>query len=113
MCSAAAWPALADWTSGPSIPVESQETSMRILVALAALAALAVPALAQRPSQSVVPTAFDPRSSSALRFRYIGPVGNRVSAVVGVPGDPLVYYAGAASGGIFKTTDGGLTWASI
>ena len=42
-----------------------------------------------------------------LRWRHIGPEGNRVSAVAGVPGDPLVYYAGSASGGIFKTTDGG------
>src|SRR6202035_2630459 len=33
-----------------------------------------------------------------LKFRFIGPPGNRVSAVVGVPGDPNVYYAGAASG---------------
>jgi photosystem II stability/assembly factor-like uncharacterized protein len=48
-----------------------------------------------------------------LTFRFIGPVGNRISAVTGVPGDPLVYYAGAASGGIFKTTDGGATWNPI
>ncbi|HEV2690508.1 MAG TPA: hypothetical protein VGV35_18250, partial [Bryobacteraceae bacterium] len=43
---------------------------------------------------------------SQLRYRYIGPVGNRVIAAVSVPGDPNVYYVGAASGGIFKTTDG-------
>ena len=48
-----------------------------------------------------------------LELRYIGPVGNRVSAVAGVPGDPLVVYAGAASGGIFKTEDGGATWKPI
>ena len=48
-----------------------------------------------------------------LHWRYIGPEGNRVSAVAGVPGDPLVYYAGAASGGIFKTIDGGLHWQPI
>jgi len=48
-----------------------------------------------------------------LRYRHIGPPGNRVSAVCGVPGDPLVYYAGAAAGGIFKTTDGGITWNPI
>jgi photosystem II stability/assembly factor-like uncharacterized protein len=48
-----------------------------------------------------------------LRFRYIGPVGNRVSAVAGIPGNLLTYYAGAASGGIFKTSDGGATWESI
>jgi len=50
---------------------------------------------------------------SQLRFRYIGPVGNRVSAVTGVAGQPSVYYAGAASGGIFKTTDGGTHWQAI
>ncbi|HSB53790.1 MAG TPA: hypothetical protein VLD58_05515, partial [Gemmatimonadales bacterium] len=30
-----------------------------------------------------------------------------------VPGDPRVYYAGAASGGIFKSTDGGIHWEPI
>ena len=48
-----------------------------------------------------------------LKFRYIGPVGNRVIAIAGVPGDPNVYYAGAASGGIFKTTDNGAHWDPI
>jgi len=48
-----------------------------------------------------------------LEFRHIGPVGNRVPAVTGVPGDPRVYYAGAASGGIFKSADSGATWEPI
>ncbi|HEV3139675.1 MAG TPA: hypothetical protein VGY57_04120, partial [Vicinamibacterales bacterium] len=47
---------------------------------------------------------------SQLRWRYIGPEGNRTDAVAGVPGDPLVYYVGAASGGIWKTVDGGIHW---
>src|SRR5262249_3481557 len=50
---------------------------------------------------------------SRLRWRYIGPEGNRIAAVVGVPGDPLVYYAGSASGGVSKTTDGGVHWEPI
>src|SRR5215472_9530254 len=48
-----------------------------------------------------------------LRYRYIGPVGNRVISVASVPGDPNIYYAGAASGGIFKTTDSGTNWEPI
>ena len=48
-----------------------------------------------------------------LKYRHIGPVGNRVIAVAGVPGDPNIYYIGAASGGIFKTTDGGAHWEPI
>jgi photosystem II stability/assembly factor-like uncharacterized protein len=48
-----------------------------------------------------------------LRYRFVGPDGNRAIAVAGEPGNPLVMYVGAASGGIFKTSDGGTTWRSI
>src|SRR5689334_17990967 len=51
---------------------------------------------------------------SVLRFRFMGPsVGNRIASVAGVPGDPKTYYAGAASGGVWKSTDGGATFAPI
>ena len=50
---------------------------------------------------------------SALRFRYVGPQGNRVDAVIGVPGDPQTFYIGAASGGVWKSTDGGIIWKPI
>src|SRR2546423_1133977 len=50
---------------------------------------------------------------SQMRWRYIGPEGNRVSAVAGVVGDTLTYYAGSASGGIAKTIDGGVHWENI
>ena len=48
-----------------------------------------------------------------LKFRHIGPVGNRLISVAGVPGNQLVYYVGAASGGIWKTVDGGLNWKPV
>jgi len=58
--------------------------------------------------------ALDPATQgTALRYRHIGPVGNRTSAIAGVPGDPNTYYAGAASGGIWKTTDAGVHWTPI
>jgi len=52
---------------------------------------------------------------SALKFRNIGPAiaGGRVSAVVGIPGKPDIYYIGGASGGVFKTTNGGYSWKAI
>ncbi|MBI1782276.1 MAG: glycosyl hydrolase, partial [Sphingobacteriales bacterium] len=50
---------------------------------------------------------------SQLRFRFIGPDGNRTIAVAGEPGNPMVSYVGAASGGIFKTEDAGISWRSI
>ncbi|MBZ5531933.1 MAG: hypothetical protein LAO20_10920 [Acidobacteriia bacterium] len=50
-----------------------------------------------------------------LRFRNLGPAvgGGRVTAVVGVPGKPNIYYAGAAGGGAWVTQDGGLSWKAI
>lgn len=48
-----------------------------------------------------------------LDFRFIGPDGNRTIAVRGEPGNNLVMYVGMASGGLFKTEDGGGTWNPI
>src|SRR5947209_4595800 len=55
----------------------------------------------------------NPNLYTQLKFRYIGPVGNRIIAIAGLPGNANVYYAGAASGGIFKTRDGGAHWDPI
>src|SRR5215831_8100615 len=54
-----------------------------------------------------------PEVYNEMKFRYIGPVGNRATAVAGIPGNAGVYYVGAASGGIFKSTDGGIHWDPI
>src|SRR4051812_17614664 len=49
-----------------------------------------------------------------LRFRQVGPFrGGRSVAVTGVPSQPEVYYFGAVGGGVFKTTDSGLTWLPV
>lgn len=48
-----------------------------------------------------------------LKFRFIGPEGNRTIAMAGVPGDPMTTYIGAASGGLWKTSDGGISWDPI
>ena len=55
-----------------------------------------------------------PQPVQPLRFRYMGPASSgRIASVTGVPGDKMTYYAGAASGGVWKTTDGGQTFAPI
>jgi photosystem II stability/assembly factor-like uncharacterized protein len=56
---------------------------------------------------------YDSSLFNSLDFRFIGPDGNRTIAVVGEPGNPMVSYVGAASGGIFKTTDAGISWNPI
>ena len=50
---------------------------------------------------------------ASMQYRHIGPLGNRITAVTGVPGDRLTYYAGAASGGLWKTEDGGVNWRPV
>src|SRR5215510_5786655 len=52
---------------------------------------------------------------SQLQYRSIGPavMGGRVADVEGVPGDANVVYVGSASGGVWKTTNGGVTWKPL
>jgi photosystem II stability/assembly factor-like uncharacterized protein len=83
-----------------------------LFVAIAVPAAL--PGQAQRRSPPIAAaSAIDSSSYAQLHFRHIGPEGNRVSSVAGVAGDPATYYAGAASGGLWKTVDGGIHWAPV
>ena len=49
-----------------------------------------------------------------LTWRLIGPFrGGRVLAVSGVVGDTHTYYFGGVGGGVWKTSDGGLTWRPL
>lgn len=79
-----------------------------LLRSLAAATFAAVSLVAQTP----VATAARPAADlwRGLHWRNLGPEGNRFSAAAGIPGDPLTYYVGAASGGVWKTTDGGVNW---
>ena len=78
-----------------------------LLLAVLGAAFLAAPASAQRGGRGGAP-------QEGLAFRFMGPaVGNRIAAAAGVPGDLNTYYAGAASGGVWKSTDGGARWVPV
>ena len=50
----------------------------------------------------------------ALRWRNVGPNrGGRANAVVGDPTKPFVFYFGGVNGGVWRTTNGGQSWANI
>jgi photosystem II stability/assembly factor-like uncharacterized protein len=56
----------------------------------------------------------DPAVFSNLTWRSIGPNrGGRSITSAGSSSRPLEYYFGAVGGGLWKTTDGGLTWHPI
>jgi photosystem II stability/assembly factor-like uncharacterized protein len=58
--------------------------------------------------------AYDSSAFAALRWREIGPFrGGRSVAVAGSSKRPNEYYFGTTGGGVFKTTDGGITWAPV
>ncbi len=61
-------------------------------------------------TKSPLETAF-----SRLEWRSIGPaiMGGRIADVEGVPGDTNVVYVASASGGLWKTTNGGIKWTPI
>ena len=51
------------------------------------------------------------RAVADPHFEYVGPASaGRIAAAAAVAGKPGVYYAGAASGGVWKSSDGGTSW---
>jgi photosystem II stability/assembly factor-like uncharacterized protein len=60
------------------------------------------------------PAQVDPSLFAGLRWRSIGPNrGGRSQTAAGSASRPLEYYFGATGGGVWKTTDGGLTWRPV
>ncbi|HEX5425954.1 MAG TPA: hypothetical protein VFW94_20565 [Candidatus Acidoferrales bacterium] len=86
-------------------PKPSSKVWFAILASLACALALASGAPAQTLTKD---------SLHGMEWRLVGPFrGGRVEAVVGVPGNPYVYYFGAVAGGLWKTTNAGVNWSPI
>jgi photosystem II stability/assembly factor-like uncharacterized protein len=49
-----------------------------------------------------------------MKYRLIGPFrGGRSLTAAGIPGDPTTYYFGSTGGGVWKSTDGAMTWSPV
>ncbi|HTJ24710.1 MAG TPA: glycosyl hydrolase [Candidatus Limnocylindria bacterium] len=99
--------------------MRSRQLRLAALVAPFLLAA-ALPAFAQdsRPAPAASPApspSASPSPPPPLQWRSIGPAvsGGRVATVAGTDLDPALFYAGAAGGGVWKSTNGGMDWQPV
>lgn len=96
-------------------PLKNPATLSLIVTA----AALGVASLvwAQRPAAAPEPkpNQSDDPMLRGFEFRSIGPavMMGRVDDITGTPKDPMLLYVGFATGGLWKSTDGGLYWHSM
>ena len=83
------------------------KSSRSLLLLVSALSTVAVAARTTAQSPDAIAGAL-----GDLEWRHIGPVnmGGRVSAILGVPGDPRTFWVGGADGGVWKTSNGGVTF---
>jgi photosystem II stability/assembly factor-like uncharacterized protein len=83
----------------------------------------AKPAPTAQTAQAVAAAASDANAETAkpeekafkgMKYRLIGPFrGGRSLTAAGIPGDPTTYYFGATGGGVWKSSDGAMTWSSV
>src|SRR5437867_4109250 len=85
---------------------------------LLSLAPTVAPVLAQAPEANATrapqPARVDSTLFRGMEWRTIGPNrGGHSIAVAGSASRPLEYYFGATGGGLWKTTDGGVSWRPV
>ena len=95
-------------------------TALLVPAALAAQGKAPSPANDIRPSIPVngprlgAGDAIDTAALNTLKWREVGPFrGGRSVAVAGSAARPNEYYMGTTGGGVFKTLDGGQSWAPV
>lgn len=75
----------------------------------------------QQPQETKEQKAAEEKASSeedpqfkGMKYRLIGPFrGGRSLTAAGIPGDPTTYYFGSTGGGVWKSTDGAMTWHPV
>ena len=97
----------------PNVKARAAAGALALSIALATILVLdRAPRLyAQAPAATATAAGMDPSLFGGVRWRSIGPArGGRSQAAAGSAARPQEYYFGATGGGVWKTTDGGLTW---
>ena len=96
-------------TPPPVIPMRYSLLSFALLAT--------IPLTANRPPllQGTPPFELDSASLAGFRWRNVGPANTmgRVSDVTGIPSPSKTFFAAAAGGGIWKSTNNGTTWRPV
>lgn len=101
------------------LPASTPRPSFSSRLARLAVVTVALLVLGQAGASAQAPDAAKavdrgPAEFTGLKYRSLGPAwGGRVSRATGVSGDPRIYYAAIASGGVWKSIDGGYTWTPV
>jgi photosystem II stability/assembly factor-like uncharacterized protein len=91
------------------------QRTLKSMLCLAAAGLAASAAAYAADAVSAAEIEIDSNTFGALEARSIGPanMGGRIAAIDAVGEDPLTIYIGAAGGGLWKSTDGGLTFKPV
>ena len=67
------------------------------------------------PQYTLFAQQVDMSQFKTMKARSVGPAGmsGRITAIDAVDNNPTIMYAGSASGGLWKSTSGGITWTPI
>ncbi len=89
---------------------------MKSALSLSIVCLLALSAFAQKkPAETVPKPKYEASALSALKFRSIGPalVSGRIADLAVHPQKPYVFYLAVASGGVWRTANGGATFEPV
>ena len=94
-------------------PVPAKSAMANLVVALCVTAALLATALLFAPSPLAAQTV-DTLAFKDLSYRMAGPFrGGRSSAATGFPNDPDRWLMGTTGGGVWESTDNGVSWRNM
>ncbi len=99
--------ALGSAQANPERPAKSEKTAQPAPTAQAT-------ASPENDSDSSDSAKKEDKLFKGMHYRLIGPFrGGRSLTAAGVPGDPTTYFFGSTGGGVWKSTDGAMTWSPV
>ena len=102
------------WAQGAAVAQTKPERQSRAVKANQSTPATAAASKEEKPASEEESKRPEDKPFKGMKYRLIGPFrGGRSLTAAGIPGDPTTYYFGSTGGGVWKSTDGAMTWSSV